>query len=44
MMEFTGWQKYEVSIHQRQINTYLLPVKQTATDLITLLKKEYHME
>ena len=44
MKEFTGWQKFEVSIYQRQINTYLLPVKQIATELLALLKKAYHLK
>src|SRR6266496_3266532 len=39
MKEFTGWQKFEVKIYQRQIDTYLLPVKQIATELLLLLKK-----
>ena len=44
MKKFTGWQKFEVSIYQRQINTYLLPLRQITTELLALLKKEYHLE
>ena len=44
MEEFTGWQKFEARVYRRQINTYLFPVKQRATELLALLKKEYHMK
>jgi predicted RNA-binding protein with PIN domain len=44
MKEFTGWQKFEVSVYLNQITNYLVPLKQTATELIALLKKEYHLE
>ena len=42
--EFTGWQKFEVHIYQRQIDTYLLPLKHIAIDIITLLKEKYHLK
>jgi len=43
MKEFTGWQKFEARVYRRQVNTYLLPVKQIATELLALLKTEYHL-
>jgi hypothetical protein len=44
MREFTGWLKFEVSIYLNQIKNNLLPLKQTATELLELLKKEYPLE
>ena len=44
MKEFTGWQKFEVSIYQRHIDTYLLPIRQSAIELLQLLQKEYHFD
>jgi hypothetical protein len=44
MKEFTGWMKFEVSIYMDQIKEHLLPIKNTAIDLLILLKKEYHLE
>jgi len=44
MKEFTGWQKFEVSIYLRQIDTYLVPIRQIAIELLKLLQKEYHFE
>ena len=42
--EFTGWQKFEERIYQRQIYTYLLPLKHIANDILTLLKEKYHLK
>jgi hypothetical protein len=44
MKEFTGWLKFEVSIYKGQANEFLLPLKQTATELLAILKKEYHLK
>ena len=44
MKKFTGWQKFEARIYQRQIDTYLLPFKQIATELLGLLKNKYHLK
>ena len=44
MREFTGWLKFEISIYLNHIKIYLLPLKQTATELLELLKKEYPLE
>ena len=44
LKEFTGWQKFEVGVYQRQIDTYLLPVKHIATEILTLLKEKYNLK
>jgi hypothetical protein len=44
MKEFTGWQKFEVHIYDNHITKYLVPLKETAKELIALLKKEYHLK
>ncbi len=44
MKEFTGWLKFESSIYKNQNNRYHIPLRQTATELIALLKKEYHLK
>ena len=44
MKEFTGWIKFEVSIYYSQVKEHLIPIKQTALELMELLKKEYHLE
>ena len=43
MKELIGWQAFEVQIYRNHINNFLIPLKQTATGLITLIKKEYHL-
>ena len=44
MKEFTGWLKFETSIYKMQNREHLKPLKQSATELISLLKEEYHLE
>jgi hypothetical protein len=44
MKEFIGWLAFESHIYQSQIKYFLLPLKQTATELIVMLKKEYHLK
>jgi len=44
MKEFIGWQKFELQIYLNHISDFLIPLKETAIDLLTLLKKEYHLE
>ncbi len=44
MKEFTGWLKFESSIYSSQNSNFHIPLKQTATELIGLLKKEYHLK
>jgi hypothetical protein len=44
MKEFIGWLAFESQIYQSQIKYFLLPLKQTATELIAMLKKEYHLK
>ena len=42
MKEFIGWLKFEARIYQQQNKNFLLPLKQSAIELLALLKKEYH--
>ena len=44
MKEFIGWLKFEARIYQQQNKNFLLPLKQSAIELLALLKKEYHFE
>ena len=44
MKEFIGWLKFEARIYFQQNENLLIPLKQSATELLTLLKKEYHFE
>jgi hypothetical protein len=44
MKEFTGLVKFETGIYKMQNNRHHIPLKQTATDLLLMLKKEYHLE
>jgi hypothetical protein len=44
MKEFIGWQAFELQIYRNHITNFLLPLKQIATELMALLKKEYHLE
>lgn len=44
MKELTGWLKFEITIYLEQNSNYLLPLKESAIALITLLKKEYRLE
>lgn len=44
LKEFTGWTKFEVTIYLAQIKDHLLPIKQTAIELMDSLKKKYHLE
>ncbi len=44
MKEFVGWQKFELHIYLDHISDFLIPLKQTATDLLLMLKKDYHLE
>ena len=44
MKEFIGWLKFESSIYNSQNSNFHLPLKQTAIELIELLKKEYHLK
>jgi hypothetical protein len=44
MKEFTGWLKFETSIYKMQNRDHLRPLKQFATELLGLLKKEYQLK
>jgi hypothetical protein len=44
MKEFIGWLDFESQIYRHHITNFLIPLKQTATELIELLKKEYHLK
>ena len=44
MKEFTGWVKYTSGVYREQIWTHFSPLKKRATELMGLLKKEYHLE
>lgn len=44
MKEFIGWVKTEGMFWKLYINTFLEPINKKASDLILLLKKEYHLE
>ena len=44
MKEFIGWQKFEINIYLTHISDFLIPLKQTATALLSMLKEEYHLE
>src|SRR6185295_2572653 len=44
MKEFIGWLEFEAHIYRGHIKNFLTPLKQTATELIALLNKEYHLD
>jgi hypothetical protein len=44
MREYTGWLKFEAGIYRYQADRHLEPLKKLATELIALIKKEYHLE
>jgi len=44
MKEFTGWQKFETNIYKMQDLRHHIPLLQAATELIVMLKKEYHLK
>jgi hypothetical protein len=43
MKELVGWLAFESLIYQNQIKNFLLPPRQTATELIASLKNQYHV-
>jgi hypothetical protein len=43
MKEYTGWLKFESSIYGYQSDRYLMPLKKLATELLAILKEEYHL-
>jgi hypothetical protein len=44
MKEFTGWVKYTSGVYREQVWTHFRPLKKRATELMELLKKEYHLK
>src|SRR6266487_6012865 len=44
MKEFIGWMKFEQYIFNLDSESFFAPLKQEATELLALLKKEYHLE
>ncbi len=44
MKEFTGWVKYTSDVYREQVGKHFRPLKKRATDLMGLLKKEYHLQ
>jgi len=44
MKEFIGWLAFESHIYKSQVKDFLVPLKQTAAELIELLRKEYHLK
>ena len=44
MKEFIGWLKFEARIYFQQNEYFLIPLKQSATELLGLLKKEYYFK
>lgn len=44
MKELIGWLTFESQIYKSQIKNFLHPIKQTGTELMALLKKEYNLE
>ena len=43
MKEYTGWLKFESNIYLFQIKKHLSPLKESAIELLVVLKKEYHL-
>ncbi len=44
MREYTGWVKFEANIYRFQVKRYLSLLKQSATELLGILKREYHLK
>ena len=44
MKEYIGWLKFESNIYRYQARRYMSSLKDSATELITILKKEYHLQ
>ena len=44
MKAYIGWIKFESNIYLYQVRRYLSPLKDSATQLLTLLQKEYHVK
>lgn len=44
MREYIGWLKFESNIYVYQVRRYLSPLKDSATQLLAFLQKEYHLK
>ena len=44
MNEYIGWLKFEANIYRFQSKEYLEPLRKVAEELISSLKKEYHLK
>ena len=44
MRAYTGWLKFESNIYRHQVGRYLSPLRDSATQLLALLQKEYHLK
>jgi hypothetical protein len=44
MNQYTGWLKFESGIYKYQSETYLKQLKKLATELLAILKEEYHVK
>ena len=44
MKAYIGWLKFESNIYHYQVRRYLSPLRDSATQLLALVKKEYHMK
>ena len=44
MKEFIGWVKLEADFWESNISQHLEPMKKTASEIIEMLKKEYHLK
>jgi len=44
MKEYTGWLRFESSIYGHQSDHYLMPLKKLGTELLAILKEEYHLQ
>jgi len=42
--EYIGWVKFESNIYRYQIDRYLTLLKRSATELLEILEKEYHLK
>ncbi len=44
MNEYIGWVKFEANIYRMQSRGYLEPIRKVAEELISTLRKEYHLK
>ncbi len=44
MKQYIGWLKFESNIYLYQVRRYLSPLKDSATQLLALLQKDYHIK